>query len=51
MSLDVEFLHFAYGKRPVLTGVDASWGTGQVVGLLGPNGAGKSTLVTCMAQL
>ncbi|MCR2052134.1 ABC transporter ATP-binding protein [Actinomyces bowdenii] len=51
MSLDVEFLHFAYGRRAVLQGVDASWGTGQVVGLLGPNGAGKSTLVTCLAQL
>ncbi|QQM67492.1 ABC transporter ATP-binding protein [Actinomyces weissii] len=51
MSLDVEYLHFAYGKRAVLKGVDASWQTGQVVGLLGPNGSGKSTLVTCLAQL
>lgn len=51
MSLDVEFLHFAYGRRPVLRGVDAHWETGQMVGLLGPNGAGKSTLVTCIAQL
>ena len=51
MSLDLKDLHFAYGKRTVLEGVDTRWDTGQMVGLLGPNGAGKSTLVTCIAQL
>ena len=51
MSLELECLHFAYGSRGVLRGVDVQWDTGQMVGLLGPNGAGKSTLVTCVAQL
>ena len=51
MSLELKHLHFAYGARRVLRGVDARWDAGQMVGLLGPNGAGKSTLVTCVAQL
>lgn len=36
---------FGYGDRRVLTGVDLSIRTGEVVALVGPNGAGKSTLV------
>lgn len=32
-----------YGSRQVVTGVDLSVKSGEVVGLLGPNGAGKTT--------
>ncbi|MEM9324642.1 MAG: ATP-binding cassette domain-containing protein [Bacteroidota bacterium] len=34
-----------YGQRQLISQVDMSCGTGQVVGLLGRNGSGKSTLL------
>lgn len=42
-SLRAERLCKSYGKRTVVSGVDISLTTGQVIGLLGPNGAGKTT--------
>lgn len=51
MSLVIENLSFAYGRREVLTDVTTTWQNGRVVGLLGPNGSGKSTLVGCLAGL
>jgi iron complex transport system ATP-binding protein len=38
-------LDFAYGKTPVLAGLDLSVATGTITGILGPNGSGKTTLV------
>ena len=35
----------------ILTGVDLTLGTGELVGIIGPNGAGKSTLVKAMFGL
>ena len=36
MSLDLKDLHFAYGKRTVLEGVDTRWDTGQMWGSWDP---------------
>ncbi|MDR2896525.1 MAG: ABC transporter ATP-binding protein [Propionibacteriaceae bacterium] len=51
MTVRVEGLAFAYHGRPVLRGVDLTWGDGQLVCLLGANGAGKTTLFRCVLGL
>lgn len=40
---------FAYGREPVLDGLDLDVGTAERLAILGPNGAGKSTLLRLMA--
>lgn len=40
-------LHKAYGQHKVLTGIDFSVKTSQVVVVIGPSGSGKSTLLRC----
>lgn len=53
MQLSLNHLSFRYSRRkpPVLSDVNAVFGTGGVCGLLGPNGAGKSTLLYLMSGL
>jgi ATP-binding cassette subfamily C exporter for protease/lipase len=34
--------------QPILAGIDASFGAGEIVAVLGPSGAGKSTFVRCL---
>ena len=41
----------AFGRRPVLRGVDLDAPAGQSVALFGPNGAGKTTLIRIIAGL
>ncbi len=45
----VEGLHKAYGRTPVLSGIDLTFRGGEVHALLGANGAGKSTLIKCLS--
>ena len=49
----VEFrnLTFAYNGQPVLDGISATVGPGQMLALVGPTGAGKSTLVDLLPRL
>lgn len=44
MNIELEDLHFSYGKVKALEGVSIDLPDGAI-GLLGPNGAGKSTLI------
>jgi len=46
-----ENLSFAYGREPVLSGVDLTIQRGETVALVGPSGAGKTTLVGLLSRL
>ncbi|SNT01386.1 ABC transporter ATP-binding protein [Sphingopyxis indica] len=39
------------GRRRVLSGIDAQFAPGSLIGIVGPNGAGKSTLARAMLAL
>jgi len=47
--LEAREVHFGYGERPVLEGIDLEVCPGEIVGLLGPNGSGKSTLLKILS--
>jgi len=44
-ALSLEGVVFAYGRTPILSGIDFSVTQGSITGVLGPNGTGKTTLV------
>jgi phospholipid/cholesterol/gamma-HCH transport system ATP-binding protein len=43
--VEIRDLHFSYGDRPILSGVNMSIPRGKVVAILGMSGCGKSTLL------
>ena len=49
--LEIRGVAKAYGKTPVLRGIDLSVERGELVFLLGPSGCGKSTLLRIVAGL
>lgn len=52
MSLSIDALYVAYGKRAVIQGLSLPpLPSGSLVALVGPNGAGKSTLLRALAGL
>ncbi|MBQ8662808.1 MAG: ABC transporter ATP-binding protein [Eubacterium sp.] len=48
MSIKVENLSFAYGKKNVLNDISFHVKEGELLALLGPNGVGKTTLFRCI---
>jgi branched-chain amino acid transport system ATP-binding protein len=49
--LEVTGLCAAYGRTPVLRGVDMTIGKGEIVSLIGRNGVGKTTTMRCLIGL
>jgi ABC-type bacteriocin/lantibiotic exporter with double-glycine peptidase domain len=43
--LAIESVHFGYGDRPVLRGVNLELEPGRTVAVIGPNGCGKTTVL------
>lgn len=50
-ALEATGLRAAYGRIPVLRGVDVSVAPGEAVGIVGHNGMGKTTLLRVLAGL
>ena len=45
MKIEIRDLHFSYGEKALLNGIDLTLEPGRFTMLLGPNGGGKSTLL------
>ena len=50
-DIEVKDLSFAYGKNPVLNGVNFSAKQGEVTALVGPSGSGKTTMIRLLSRL
>jgi iron complex transport system ATP-binding protein len=51
VSIAVRNLSFAYGRLPILGGIEAEARPGRITAVLGPNAVGKSTLLRCAIGL
>ena len=47
--VEITGLHFAYGARAILNGIDLTIPRGKVVGIMGGSGSGKTTLLKLIA--
>jgi phospholipid/cholesterol/gamma-HCH transport system ATP-binding protein len=43
--VDIADLHFRYGARPILSGINMRFGRGQVIAVMGGSGSGKTTIL------
>lgn len=50
-AIKIEGLHFSYGRKKVLRGVDLEVPVGSIFGFLGPNGSGKTTTIKVLLGL
>jgi len=50
-AIKIEGLHFSYGRKHVLKGVDLEVPKGSIFGFLGRNGAGKTTAIKTLLGL
>lgn len=48
--LEIDGVHFRYGAREVLHGIDLTIEPGEMIGLVGGSGAGKSTLANLVCR-
>jgi branched-chain amino acid transport system ATP-binding protein len=51
VTLDIDAVVAGYGGPPIIRGVNAKVGAGEIVTVVGPNGAGKSTMLKAVAGL
>jgi len=51
MKITVEQVHFTYGEKQILRGIDLEIQSGEIFVLLGPNGCGKTTLLKNISGL
>jgi ATP-binding cassette subfamily B protein len=49
-GIQVENVHFRYGNRAILRGIDLDIKPGEMIGLVGHSGSGKSTLVNLICR-
>ncbi len=43
--VDLSDLHFRYGERPILSGINMQFGRGKVIAVMGGSGSGKTTIL------
>ncbi|MGC8159903.1 ATP-binding cassette domain-containing protein, partial [Salmonella enterica] len=43
--VEIRDLHFRYGDRPILTGLQMDFPRGKVVAVMGGSGSGKTTIL------
>ncbi len=51
MKMEVEGLCQGYGQRTILSGIDFTAESGELLTILGPNGCGKSTLIKTLCNV